>query len=70
MQLPLGADPRSEQLLRIHAALIAAFGRIQRPDNKRRDPVWTASIGAGHASSPCHAANGASACQGGHHACL
>ncbi|NMW32400.1 endonuclease III [Altererythrobacter sp. RZ02] len=41
MQLPLGADPRSEQLLRIHAALIAAFGRIQSPDNKRRDPVWT-----------------------------
>ena len=41
MQLPLGTDPRTEQLERIHAALIAEFGRIERPDNKRRDPVWT-----------------------------
>lgn len=40
MQLPLGPDPRSEQLARIHAALIAAFGRIVRPVDKRRDPVW------------------------------
>lgn len=41
MQLPLGPDPRTAQLARIHAALIAAFGRIERPDEKRRDPVWT-----------------------------
>ncbi|WP_209348860.1 endonuclease III [Pontixanthobacter sp. CEM42] len=41
MQLPLGSDPRTDQLKRIHAALIAAFGRIERPDTKRRDPVWT-----------------------------
>ena len=41
MQLPLGPDPRTEQLERIHAALIAEFGRIERPDTKRRDPVWT-----------------------------
>lgn len=41
MQLPLGSDPRTEQLERIHEALIGAFGRIVRPDDKRRDPVWT-----------------------------
>lgn len=41
MELPLGPDPRSERLARIHAAMIAAFGRIERPDDKRRDPVWT-----------------------------
>lgn len=39
--LPLGPDPRTQQLARIHAALLAAFGRIVRPDDKRRDPVWT-----------------------------
>lgn len=41
MQLLLGSDPRTDQLRRIHTGLIAAFGRIERPDNKRRDPVWT-----------------------------
>lgn len=41
MQLPLGPDPRTGQLQRIHTALIAKFGRIERPDTKRRDPVWT-----------------------------
>lgn len=41
MQLPLGSDPRTDQLKRVHTALIATFGRIERPDNKRRDPVWT-----------------------------
>ena len=41
MQLPLGPDPRTDVLARIHAALIAAFGRIVRPADKRRDPVWT-----------------------------
>ncbi|WP_271079337.1 endonuclease III domain-containing protein [Aurantiacibacter sp. MUD61] len=40
MQLPLGPDPRTQTLERIHAALIRAFGRIVRPDDKRRDPVW------------------------------
>lgn len=40
MELPLGPDPRTEQLTRIHAALVAAFGRIVRPDDKRRDPLW------------------------------
>ena len=41
MELPLGPDPRSERLARIHAALIGAFGRIDRVDERRRDPVWT-----------------------------
>ncbi|MEO0439681.1 MAG: endonuclease III [Pseudomonadota bacterium] len=41
MQLPLGSDPRTDILRRIHAALIARFGRIVRPPEKRRDPVWT-----------------------------
>lgn len=41
MELPLGPDPRTEVLRRIHAALIARFGRIIRPPEKRRDPVWT-----------------------------
>ena len=40
MQLPLGPDPRTEVLARIHAALISEFGRIVRPDDKRRDPLW------------------------------
>lgn len=40
MQLPLD-DPRTEQLRRIHAALIAEFGRIVRPPDKRRSPEWT-----------------------------
>lgn len=41
MELPLGPDPRSERLARIHAALIEAFGRIERMDERRRDPAWT-----------------------------
>lgn len=40
MELPLD-DPRQKRLPRIHAALIGAFGRIERPDDKRRDPAWT-----------------------------
>ena len=34
-------DPRVDRLRRIHTALIARFGRIVRPPDKRRDPVWT-----------------------------
>lgn len=41
MQLPLGPDPRTQQLARIHTALVESFGRIIRPDDKRRDPIWT-----------------------------
>lgn len=41
MQLPLGSDPRTDTLRRIQCALIDCFGRIVRPPEKRRDPVWT-----------------------------
>ena len=40
MQLPLD-DPRTDQLRRLQAALIARYGRIIRPSEKRRDPMWT-----------------------------
>lgn len=40
MQLPLGPDPRTDVLRRTQVALIARFGRIVRPPEKRRDPVW------------------------------
>jgi len=40
MQLALGDDPRTEQLRDIQRRLIACFGRIVRPPEKRRDPVW------------------------------
>lgn len=41
MQLPLGSDPRTDKLQRVHSAMIARFGRIVRDDDRRRDPVWT-----------------------------
>ncbi len=41
MQLDLGSDPRTDILRRMHAALIKKFDRIVRPDDKRRDPMWT-----------------------------
>ncbi|MEM1195575.1 MAG: endonuclease III [Pseudomonadota bacterium] len=40
MQLDLGPDTRTDTLRRAHTALIARFGRIIRPPDKRRDPVW------------------------------
>ncbi len=40
MQLPLD-EPRTDQLRRIHAALIERFGRIARPEGKRGSPEWT-----------------------------
>lgn len=40
MQLAFGDDPRTQQLRDIHERLIACFGRIVRPPEKRRDPVW------------------------------
>ncbi len=39
-RLPLD-DPRTDQLRRIHAALIERFGRVVRPPDKRRTPEWT-----------------------------
>ncbi len=41
MQLDLGTDPRTEILRRMHRRLITEFGRVIRPDDKRRDPMWT-----------------------------
>lgn len=40
MELPLGPDPRTEILRRLQAALVAEYGRIIRPLNKRRSPEW------------------------------
>lgn len=40
MQLPLGPDPRTGILRRMQAALIARFGRVVRPPEKRRDAAW------------------------------
>lgn len=41
MQLDLGSDTRTGVLRQLHAVLIDQFGRIIRPDDKRRDPMWT-----------------------------
>ena len=40
-QLALGTDQRTDILRRTQAALIDRFGRIVRPHEKKRDPVWT-----------------------------
>ena len=59
MELPLGSDPRTEFLRRIHAVLIQHFGRIIRPDDKRRDPVWTLVQGVIGARSKTAVSNAA-----------
>ncbi len=41
MQVSFDFDSRPALLDRIQQQLIAQFGRIIRPANKRRDPVWT-----------------------------
>lgn len=41
MQVPFDFDSRPALLHRIQQQLIARFGRIVRPTDKRRDPVWT-----------------------------
>ncbi|WP_199798277.1 endonuclease III domain-containing protein [Aurantiacibacter spongiae] len=53
----LFSDPRSETLARIHAALIARFGRIPRHDDRRRDPVWTLVQGVIGARTKTHLSN-------------
>jgi len=40
VQLPLD-DPRTQVLQQVQQALIGEFGRIVRPDDKRRSPEWT-----------------------------
>ena len=57
MQLDLGSDPRSDVLRRSQAALIAAFGRIIRPPDKRRDPVWVLVHGVIGAQTKTAASN-------------
>ncbi len=41
LQLPLGPDPRTAVLRRMQVATIVRFGRVIRPQNKRRTPEWT-----------------------------
>ncbi|MEO1731284.1 MAG: endonuclease III [Pseudomonadota bacterium] len=57
MQLDLGGDPRIDTLRRLQDALIARFGRIIRPDDKRRDPVWVLVHGVIGAQTKTAASN-------------
>ncbi|QPC98953.1 endonuclease III domain-containing protein [Qipengyuania soli] len=40
MQLPLGPDPRTDDLRRLQALLVQRFGRIERAAAKWRQPEW------------------------------
>jgi endonuclease-3 len=57
MKLPLGPDPRSGALRRMQAALIARFGRILRPPEKRRSPEWVLVHGVIGAQTKTAASN-------------
>jgi endonuclease-3 len=57
VQLPLGPDPRSGALRRMQAALIARFGRILRPPEKRRSPEWVLVHGVIGAQTKTAASN-------------
>lgn len=57
MQFDLGPDPRTEILCRMQPALIAAFGRIVRPPDKRRDPIWVLVHGVIGAQTKTAASN-------------
>ncbi len=57
MQLDLGSDPRTDILVRLQAALIGQFGRIIRPPEKRRDPVWVLVHGVIGAQTKTAASN-------------
>lgn len=57
MQLDLGSDPRTAILERLQAALIAAFGRIVRPPDKRRSPEWVLVHGVIGAQTKTAASN-------------
>ncbi|WP_260482541.1 endonuclease III domain-containing protein [Sphingomicrobium flavum] len=41
MELPFGNDPRCAALAAVQQALIGRFGRVERDDPRRLDPVWT-----------------------------
>ena len=57
MQLDLGPDPRTDILRRLQAAMIAAFGRIIRPPDKRRSPEWVLVHGVIGAQTKTAASN-------------
>ncbi|MEO0871837.1 MAG: endonuclease III [Pseudomonadota bacterium] len=57
MQFDLGSDPRTDILRRTQDALIARFGRIIRPPEKRRDPVWVLVHGVIGAQTKTAASN-------------
>ncbi len=57
MELPLGPDPRTDTLRRLQTCLIERFGRIIRPPEKRRDPVWVLVHGVIGAQTKTAASN-------------
>lgn len=57
MQLDLGPDDRTQTLRRFQAKLIGRFGRIIRPPDKRRDPVWVLVHGVIGAQTKTAASN-------------
>lgn len=57
MELPLGPDPRTDVLRSMQAALVARFGRVVRPSEKRRDPVWVLVQGVIGARTKTRASN-------------
>lgn len=57
MQLDFGPDNRTEILRRVQGALIKQFGRVVRPPEKRRDPVWVLVHGVIGAQTKTAASN-------------
>ena len=57
MQFDLGPDHRTQTLRVLQAALIDRFGRIIRPPDKRRDPVWVLVHGVIGAQTKTAASN-------------
>ncbi len=57
MQLDLGSDPRTDVLRQLQAGLIARFGRIVRPLDKRRSPEWVLVHGVIGAQTKTAASN-------------
>lgn len=57
MQLDLGGDPRTDILRRLQARMIANLGRIIRPSDKRRSPVWVLVHGVIGAQTKTAASN-------------
>ncbi|MEM6476653.1 MAG: endonuclease III [Pseudomonadota bacterium] len=60
MQLDLGSDPRTDTLRAMQCALIGRFGRIVRPPEKRRAPVWVLVHGVIGAQTKTAASNASS----------